>query len=281
MPVERRELGRGLQPDRTVFLQRLQTQIEVRRHLSQIYSPPDTLQQVIHRPGAVSHVHARTQHPRGRHRRLAYPAADTQLADIAFRNVGDDDFHRNQRHGFVNGFHEGFHAHHVAPVAAQHKAVQIGESLDFHALLQRRGNNIFDFRNRPESQRNNARRRKTVALGRTEHVDATLAVVGILRPLEQHGKQRFEIRRVDPDASRQAHRRLEVIVQPELPAQIEDNILHLPAHDVGRDAPQRIDLRSFSENWRRRDTTDPQSSPPAARPAPGKKSTPPAHPSRP
>jgi len=36
---------------------------------------------------------------------------------------------------------------------------------------------------------------------------------------------------------------LEVIVQAELPAQVEDDVLHLPAGDMGRDAAERIDVQ--------------------------------------
>lgn len=131
----------------------------------------------------------------------------------------------------------------VAAVARKDQAVQIGKGFDLDALLQRGGHDLLDLGHGAVSQRHDRRRSQPVALRRAENIDSPLAVIGELRPFEQHGKQRFEIRIVDPYAGGQADGRLEVIVQAELPAQVEDDVLHLPAGDMGRDAAERIDVQ--------------------------------------
>ena len=241
--VERRELGGRKQPDRTVLLERLKTQVEVRRHTPQIHRAPYTLQQSVHRTGTEGHIHARAKRSRGLDRLLAHTAAHADLAQVALRHVGDENLHRNHRHGAVDLVQERFDTRHIAPVAAHHQTVLIGKGLHLDILFQGGGNQFVDLRHRTIGQRHHLDGRQRIALRRAEDIDAPFTIVAVRRTFEKHREQRVEIGVVDPDACRQVHRRLEIKVELQLFAKIENHILHISTGDVRRDAPQRVDTQ--------------------------------------
>ena len=160
--------------------------------------------------------------------------------DPALRDVGDQDLHRHHRNGFVHRAQKGLHTRHVAPVARQDQGVQIGEGLHRDVLFQRLGDDLLDLRHGAVDERKDRRRRETVRRGRSEDPDVPFGVIAVRRAFEQHREQRLEIRPVHPDARREVHRRLEVVVQLQLVAQVENHVLHVAPRDAGRDAPQRV-----------------------------------------
>ena len=240
MAVQGRELRRGEQTHHPVLLQGLQAQVEVRRHAPQIHRAPDASEQIVHRIRSESHVHARRKRSGGLHRFVAHAGPQTDLVDPALRDVGDQDLHRHHRNGFVHRAQEGLHTRHVAPVARQDQGVQIGEGLHRDVLFQRLGDDLLDLRHGAVDERKYRRRRETVRRGRSEDPDAPFGVIAVRRAFEQHREQRLEIRPVHPDARREVHRRLEVVVQLQLVAQVENHVLHVAPRDAGRDAPQRV-----------------------------------------
>lgn len=157
MTVECRELRCGLQPDGAIFLQRLQTQVEIRRDASEVHRPADPVQQTVYGLGIISHVHSRTERSKSLRRRFAHTRSETYFTQVAFRHVGNDDFHRDHRYGFVHRPDESLHTGHVTLVSRKDQCVQIGEDLDSDSLFQRLRNEFFECRYGPERQRNHRR----------------------------------------------------------------------------------------------------------------------------
>ena len=184
--VQGRELRRGEQADRSVLLQGLQAQVEVRRHASQVDRAADTPQQIIHRARPEGHIHTGGKRARCLHAFVSHTRTDAYLMDLALGDIGDQYLHRYQRYGPVDRAQEGLHARHVASVAREDQGVQVGKGLHGDMAFQRFGDDLFDIRHGAVDERQHACRCKRVCGCRAEDPDAALHVVAVRRAFEQH-----------------------------------------------------------------------------------------------
>ena len=237
--VERREPGRRTQLDRAVLLHRLQAGIKVRRHLSELYETYLICQTV---DGSRPERHVETWGERtARLRRLRTQSeAETRFQQHVLRGVDDHHLDRDERHGAVDRAQELLDAGHLPLVAAQDHAVQIAESGRLHPLFQVVGDRFRELVHRAVAHRDDARREQALAFRLAEHIDASLLVVGVGRAREQQVEQRFRVGVFQVDARLRIDGRDKEIVEFQLLADIEYDVVYVAPVDHRRDSPRTV-----------------------------------------
>ena len=237
--VERREPGRRAQLDRAVLLHRLQAGIKVRRHLSELYKTYLICQTV---DGSRPERHVETRGERtARLRRLRTQSeAETRFQQHVLRGVDDHHLDRDERHGAVDRAQELLDAGYLSLIAAQDHAVQIAESGRLHPLFQVVGDRFRELVHRAVMHRDDARREQALAFRLAEHIDASLLVVGVGRAREQQVEQRFRVGVFQVDARLRIDGRDKEIVEFQLLADIEYDVVYVAPVDHRRDSPRTV-----------------------------------------
>ena len=237
--VERREPGRRAQLDRAVLLHRLQAGIKVRRHLSELYETY-LICQTVDGSRPERHVETRGERACGLRRLRTQAETETRLQQHVFRGVDDHHLDRDERHGPVDRAQELLDTGYLPLVAAQDHAVQIAESGRLHPFFQVVGDRFRELVYRAVAHRDDARREQVLALRLAEHIDAALLVVGVGRARQQQVEQRFRVGVFQVDARLRIDGRDKEIVELQLLADVEDNVVDIAPVDHRRDASRAV-----------------------------------------
>ena len=109
-----------------------------------------------------------------------------------------------------------------------------------HPLFQVVGDRFRELVHRAVAHRDDARREQALAFRLAEHIDASLLVVGVSRAREQQVEQRFRVGVFQVDARLRIDGRDKEIVEFQLLADIEYDVVYVAPVDHRRDSPRTV-----------------------------------------